>query len=85
MCLPDRNQELTLELNGASIATHRWTDCEPWSATVDIPASLVRIGANDLTLRPGYAASPPETSGGAQSDTRRLSVGFTQLRMDAVR
>ena len=77
LCVPGKNQRISLEVNGTAVADHEWRDCEPWNATVDIPEALVRVGFNDLTLRPAYADAP------AAGDTRRLSAGFSKLRVDA--
>jgi hypothetical protein len=77
LCVPGKNQRISLEVNGTAVADHEWRDCEPWNATVDIPEALVRVGFNDLTLRPAYAIAP------AAGDTRRLSAGFSKLRVDA--
>ena len=78
-CVPGKNQEIRLDFNGTPIATHEWADCEPWTASVDIPAALVRVGANDLKLHSAYAMPPADSANG---DTRRLSVGFTELKVD---
>jgi hypothetical protein len=82
LCLADRKQSIEVEVNGAPLLTHDWQDCEPWSATVDIPAALVRVGANDLSVRSAYAASPADASDSGSNDTRTLSVGFTLLKVD---
>jgi hypothetical protein len=78
-CVPGQNQEIRLDFNGTQIVTHEWADCEPWIGSVDVPAALVQIGANDIVLHSAYA-TPPAAS--AASDTRRLSVGFTKLKID---
>jgi hypothetical protein len=82
MCRDGQYQGLTLEVNGETIASHRWTDCEPWSAEVIVPASLVRRGRNDLVVRSEYAVRPDGSEGEPGADTRSLSVGFTQLRVE---
>ncbi len=76
-CLPDRFQRIELEVNGAVVTSHQWQDCEPWSETLDIPAELVRVGANDLIVRADYAVPP--LGGG---DPRQLSAGFTKLLVE---
>ncbi len=78
-CVPGQNQEIRLDFNGTTIATHEWADCEPWTASVDIPAALVQVGANDLDLFSAYATTPADSANG---DARRLSVGFTELKID---
>jgi hypothetical protein len=80
-CVPGRYQEIRLDFNGTTLATHKWADCERWTASVDIPAALVRVGANDLSLHSAYA-TPPPPKGNVRGDTRQLSVGFTELRID---
>jgi hypothetical protein len=76
LCVPGKNQRVALEVNGTEVADHEWRDCEPWNSSVDIPAKLVSIGFNDLTLRAAYAESPQ-----AGNDPRRLSVGFSRLKV----
>jgi hypothetical protein len=76
-CIPGRTQALTVEVNGARLAEHTWANCDPWAATITIPASLVRLGGNDVVIRPAYAVAPPD------GDTRPLSVGFSRLHVDA--
>ncbi|MGC8782701.1 MAG: hypothetical protein ACP5UQ_17705, partial [Anaerolineae bacterium] len=74
-CLPGHTQALTIELNGRRLAEHTWTNCDPWSATLEIPPAQMHLGGNDLVLRPAYALPP------AAGDTRPLSVGFTRLEV----
>ncbi|MCU0502826.1 MAG: hypothetical protein MUC51_13870, partial [Anaerolineae bacterium] len=76
-CIPGRTQALTVEVNGTRLAEHTWANCDPWAAAFTIPASLVRLGGNDVVIRPAYAVAPPD------GDTRPLSVGFSKLRVDA--
>lgn len=76
-CLPDRQQRIELEVNGSVVATHQWQDCEPWSASVEIPVELVHVGANDLIVHADYASLP---AGGG--DPRQLSAGFTKLLVE---
>jgi hypothetical protein len=78
-CVPGQNQKMQLDFNGVPITAHEWVDCEPWTASVKIPAALVQVGANELLLHSAYAAAPENS---VASDTRRLSVGFTKLRID---
>ncbi len=78
LCVPGKNQRITVEVNGAAVADHEWRDCESWNATVDIPASAIRVGFNDLTLRTAYAEPPPQAG---NSDPRKLSVGFSRLKV----
>jgi hypothetical protein len=78
-CVPGKNQKIQLDFNGTPILTHEWADCEPWTGSVDIPAALVQVGANDLKLHSAYATPPADS---ASNDTRRLSAGFTKLKID---
>jgi hypothetical protein len=81
-CQPDRHQSVSFEVNEEILATHRWNDCEPWSSTLTVPASIVRLGRNDLTVRSEYAIRPIDLDNGQGSDTRSLAVGFTRLRAE---
>jgi len=80
LCVPGKNQRISLDVNGTAVADHEWRDCEPWNTSVDIPEALVRVGFNDLTLRSAYAEPPPQAGG---SDPRKLSVGFSRLKVGA--
>ena len=80
LCVPGKNQRISLEVNGTAVADHEWRDCEPWNTSVDIPEALVRVGFNDLTLRSAYAEPPPQAGG---SDPRKLSAGFSRLKVGA--
>lgn len=76
-CVADKQQAVTVAVNGAVVAEHHWTDCEPWSAQIELPATLVRLGRNDVTLSAAYAISP------GSNDPRPLSVGWSQLMIEA--
>jgi len=76
-CIPGRTQALAIDVNGTQLTEHTWANCDPWATTIMIPESLVRLGGNDLVIRPAYAVAP------AEGDTRPLSVGFSKLRVDA--
>jgi hypothetical protein len=75
--VPGKNQRITVEVNGTAVADHEWRDCEPWNASVDIPADMVRVGFNDLMFRYAYA----EQSQAGGGDPRKLSVGFSRLKV----
>ncbi len=66
-------------MNGVEVAVHEWADCEPWNASIDLPAAVIRVGFNDLTVRAAYAEPPPQAGG---SDPRKLSVGFSRLAIN---
>ncbi len=78
-CRPDRFQRIELVVNGTIVGTHRWQDCELWTAEIDMPVDLLRVGANDLVVRTDYASPPP-----GNSDPRLLSVGVTSLFIERV-
>jgi len=80
LCVPGKSQRISLEVNGTAVADHEWRDCEPWNAAIDIPEALVQVGFNELTLRSAYAEPPPQAGGG---DPRKLSVGFSRLKIGA--
>jgi hypothetical protein len=80
-CVPGRTQEVTLEVNGQALASHRWQDCDTWSADIDVPAALIEVGENRLMIHAANAARPIDVSNGANADARWLSVGFTRLQV----
>lgn len=80
-CVPDRSQKVTLSVNHVPLTTHEWGDCEPWSSEIEIPASLITIGENELILDLGYGARPIDITAGENKDSRSLSVGVTQLHL----
>jgi hypothetical protein len=79
-CRPERKQTLKLAVNGVTMDTYDWPDCEPHSAHIVVPASLVVEGKNTLQIQAGYALPPVDPNTGKETDTRPLSLGFTQLR-----
>ena len=80
-CVPAKQQRVEIEINGQLVAGHQWTGCEPWSADIPIPASILKTGKNGLVVRTAYAISPAELSLGANADARQLSIGFSKLRI----
>lgn len=79
LCRPDQKQTLEAQVNGVALGNQAWTGCDPWSTRLDIPADLVQVGANEVVLRMAYAAPPADAQ---STDTRQLSVGFSQLRIE---
>jgi hypothetical protein len=79
-CRPERKQKLKLAVNGVTVDTYDWQDCEPHTAHIVVPASLVIEGKNTLEVQTDYALPPVDPSTGKETDTRNLSLGFTQLR-----
>lgn len=81
-CVPGRQQQISFEVNGLPLASHRWVGCDNWSEDIAIPRDLVRVGLNEVIVRADYAIRPIDLSGGENPDPRALSVGFTRLRVD---
>jgi hypothetical protein len=82
-CVPDKQQSISIAVNGAPMATHQWTECENWSGEISIPADLIRVGPNDIDIHAGFSARPIDVSGGENPDPRALSIGVNRLRVDA--
>ncbi len=61
------------------VAAHRWDTCDAAQIEVVVPAELIAIGWNEMTLRFGRADRPADVTGGANPDGRELSVGFTRF------
>lgn len=81
-CFSDEYQKITLEAKGVILAEHDWKDCEPWSADILIPASLVQVGWNEVELSYRYAVAPSVLTRGKNNDMRLLSVGFDTLEVE---
>jgi len=81
LCVPDRRQEMVVKVNGQEMAHYRWQECELWESEILIPASMVRIGWNEVSFEYAYALSPAEVTRGQNGDRRMLSVGFTRLEV----
>ena len=82
LCVEGRQQSIKVEVNGVAIGNYTWPGCDPWSGEVKVPADIVRLGRNDLTVHSAYAARPVDVTSGQSDDTRELSVGFTKLRVE---
>ncbi len=80
-CVPGKAQRLEITVNGQLLGSHQWQGCEPWSAAIPVPASLVRVGENQVVFQAAYAESPAELSKGANADARPLSIGFSKLQI----
>ena len=78
-CVPGRAQRLEITVNGQLLGSHQWQGCEPWSADVPVPTSVVQVGENQVVFQAAYAESPAELSKGANADARPLSIGFSEL------
>lgn len=81
LCVLDRRQRVSIQVNGQEIATHRWEECELWESEIPISASLLRRGWNEVAFEYEYAFSPAEVTQGKNPDARILSVGFTKLEV----
>ncbi len=81
LCVPGKHQQMIIIVNGQDIATYQWEECEHWEGDVPIPASLVKIGWNEISLEYAYALTPAEVTQGQNPDPRLLSVGFTKLEV----
>jgi hypothetical protein len=81
-CIPDHFQILEIVVQGEVLLTHTWSDCEPWDGQLVIPAAQVHIGWNELELNYNYAVQPATVTSYANPDSRYLSVGFTQFRLE---
>lgn len=82
LCLDAPGRSISVVVNGVTLATHKWEGCDPWSAELTVPGSLVRLGENDLVLTSSHAARPVEISGGENPDPRLLSAGFNALQIE---
>jgi hypothetical protein len=74
LCLPDRQQDISIAVNGTRLSSYHWQACESWSQEIVVPAAVVTPGWNTLTFDYGYAAS-------SEGDPRPLAVGFTRLEV----
>jgi hypothetical protein len=83
LCLPDKKQAVSLVVNGETLGSHVWANCDPWTAELDIPARLVRMGENELVVQSAFAANPPPSADG-HTDARQLSAGFNRLQIERV-
>jgi len=78
-CIPGPAQELEIVVAGQVLAAHRWDNCDPWRGEIVVPSELIDIGWNEIVLRFARADRPTDVTGGANPDTRELSVGFTRF------
>ncbi len=81
LCVPENHQKISIRINGREIGSHQWRDCESWEGELLIPASLVRVGWNEITFHYEYAFKPVEITKGTNPDPRPLAVGFTRLKV----
>lgn len=74
-CLPDRQQQVVIRINGQTLTEHQWQQCEEWQATLTIPSGWLKLGWNQAEISFAYALPPADN----QNDTRTLSAGFGEL------
>jgi hypothetical protein len=77
VCTGDKPQIMEIQLNGISISSYQWMNCELLIKAIAIPSTDVRVGRNRLNFHYSKAALP------GNGDDRNLSVGFLKLRIDA--
>jgi hypothetical protein len=80
-CVEGRTQSIEIRVNDSLLESHRWVNCDPWQATIVVPAELVRVGLNEIAFYYGYALRPVDLSEQESPDTRALAVGFTMLQV----
>lgn len=78
-------QTVTIAVNGRPLETYAWPGCDPVDLAVPIPAELIRVDWNTVTLTFGFSRSPAEVTGGANPDTRPLAAGLTAFSVDTGR
>ena len=79
VCLPNQRQHVTIILNAVAVTDHRWDNCDEWPAQIALPAGLVHLGWNNLTIQADVVGQPVDLATGNTIDTRRLSVAVTRL------
>lgn len=80
-CIEGVPQQMEIVVAGQAPVAHRWDDCEPWRAEFTVPAELINVGWNEISLRFGRADRPADVTGGENPDVRELSVGFTRFEL----
>lgn len=81
LCVPGQHQQISIQVNGKQVGSYQWEECELWEAEIPIPASVVKIGWNELSFQYAYAKTPAEVTQGQNLDPRHLSVGFIILEV----
>jgi hypothetical protein len=81
-CVPRRQQTVHVLANNIEVAAHQWDGCDPWTAQIEIPASAMNIGWNELSLVGDYAVRPVDIPSMQNSDPRALSLGVTRFQLD---
>lgn len=77
-CVPKQSQEITIQVNRKKVGFYRWKECILWQAEIPIPASIVKVGWNEIVLEYKYATSLPQNT---TSSCPQLSVKFNVLKV----
>ena len=78
-CVDGQKQQIQFLVQDKVVASETWADCETWNGRFTIPADLVVVGLNQISLHYEYAVRPSEVTNGQNSDQRLLAVGFTKF------
>lgn len=79
--IDEKSQSLVIRNNGQILAQLDFQNCDPIQKTIQIDASTVVVGWNQLQFESAYAMPPQSDEAQAATDTRNLSVAFTQLEI----
>lgn len=79
LCVKDRQQRLSIRINGLHLLTHAWQDCSVWHATMLVPAEMLRRGWNNLDFDSDYAL-PARTVVGNENSTDERMLAFALLK-----
>jgi len=77
VCVPNTPQDISIELNGRTVFSYAWRNCQPLNTIIALPGVHVRVGRNRFTFHYSHSARPEN------GDMRTLSVGFSELRIDS--
>lgn len=80
LCVPGEQQWMEIRVNGSLWKSLRLETCDSLDFREQIPERMLRR-YNILSFRFAYARAPAEIPTLQSGDTRRLSVGFTRLRL----
>jgi len=80
LCLPHESQRMEIWVNGFLWRTLSFETCDPLTFRETIPREWLRA-YNLLSFRYAYARSPAEVPALQSQDSRRLAVGFLDLKI----
>lgn len=80
LCVPGEQQRMEIRVNGSLWKSLRFETCDSLDFRERVPERMLRR-YNVLSFRFAYARAPADVPGLGGGDTRRLSVGFTRLRV----